>query len=81
MKYNETQIGANFMVLEDTLNEALGAAQDMQRLVYEAEGDSELFRKLSVYLTPNLQHWLTGKQSGSIVDITECMNRVEKKKK
>lgn len=54
---------------------ALTEAQSLQKKVYEMEGDSDLYRKLSNYLVPNLHHWVTGNQAGSLKDLSETIER------
>jgi len=55
--------------LQDHLNSALMSAKAMQAEVQKTEGDSDLFRKVSMYLTPNLDHWINGLQAGNIKDL------------
>ena len=55
--------------IQNHLEYALDIARRMQDEVQTSEGDSELFRKISYYLTPNLNHWINGVQSGSIKDL------------
>lgn len=50
-------------------------AQQWQDRVQSEEGDSDLYRKLAYYLTPNLLHWVTGKQAGSMEDLDELVKR------
>lgn len=57
---------------------ALQRAQVLQAKIFAEEGDSELHRKLSSYLVPNLTHWLTGAQAGSIKDLTTTVERRKK---
>lgn len=72
--------------MQDELNQlhnsmfiALQKAQAMQAKIFEEEGDSDLNRKFTHYLIPNLTHWLTGGQAGGIKDLTETLARREKK--
>ena len=55
-------------------------AQAAQAKVFAEEGDSELHRKLSSYLVPNLTHWLTGAQAGGIKDLTTTVERRKNEK-
>jgi hypothetical protein len=55
--------------IQNHLEYALDVAKRMQDEVQAGEGDSELFRKISYYLVPNLNHWINGTQSGSIKDL------------
>jgi len=68
--------------IDDALTMALVHSQHLQKHLLETEGDSDLHRKVSAYLTPNMQHWLAGRQAGNIVDLKETMARrlVEKGK-
>lgn len=59
------------------LQMALNAAINMQQLVHDTEGESDLYRKLAFYLTPSLQHWLTGAQAGNMKDLAETFWRRE----
>jgi hypothetical protein len=64
------------------LNNAFTTSQIMQTEIQNVEGDSELFRKLSFYLTPNLNHWINGVQAGNIKDLESMLNeRIRKTKK
>lgn len=58
-------------LIRSYLEDAHRIATQWQEAVYAAEGDSALYRKISAYLTPNLQHWITGAQAGNIKDLTE----------
>lgn len=55
------------------LESALKLSQSMQVEVQNAEGDSELFRKFSIYLTPSLNHWINGMQAGNMRDLNEVL--------
>ena len=57
------------------LQNAFRAAAEMQALVSESEGDSDLFRKLAFYLTPNLNHWINGGQAGGMKDIDALLSK------
>jgi len=57
------------------LQAAFRAAAEMQAVVSESEGDSDLFRKLAFYLTPNLNHWINGAQAGSMKDLGELLSK------
>jgi len=57
------------------LRAAFGAAAEMQSIVFDSEGDSDLFRKLSFYLTPSLNHWINGAQAGSMKDIDNLLDK------
>lgn len=59
------------------LNVALNLALQMQQLVAETEGDSDLYRKLAYYLTPNLSRWVSGAQAGNMQDLYELFARRE----
>jgi hypothetical protein len=63
--------------IENHLGIALNIAQQMQTEVQQTEGDSDLFRKLSMYLTPNLNHWINGAQAGNMKDLKETLTRRE----
>ena len=60
------------------LQAAFRAAAEMQSIVSDSEGDSDLFRKLSFYLTPNLNHWINGAQAGSMKDIDSLLTKRQK---
>lgn len=73
--------------MQDDLNQihnnlfiALQKAQALQAKVFEEEGDSDLHRKFANYLVPNLNHWLSGAQAGSLKDLQETLTRREGKK-
>ena len=66
--------------INNHLHLALQQAQILQAKVFAAEGDSEMHRKLSSYLVPNLTHWLTGAQAGSIKDLTTTVERHKNEK-
>lgn len=63
--------------IEDHLRTALKLAQMMEADIQESEGDSDLFRKVSFYLVPSLNHWLIGAQAGNIKDLRDCLARRE----
>ena len=49
--------------------------QRMEEKIKNEEGDIDLFRKLSFYLTPNMNHWLNGMQTGNVKDLRETLER------
>ncbi len=55
--------------IKSHLEYVLGETQYMQNKINELEGDSDLFRKLEFYLTPNINHWINGIQAGNIKDL------------
>jgi hypothetical protein len=55
--------------LDSHLKSALMTAQSMQAEVQKTEGDSDLLRKISMYLVPNLDHWINGLQAGNVKDL------------
>jgi hypothetical protein len=57
------------------LETALQLALQMQQLTMDSEGDSDLYRKLAFYLTPNLNHWVSGPQAGNVKDLRELFAR------
>lgn len=59
--------------LEDHLRYCLSATQQIQSEVQAAEGDSDLLRKFSFYLTPNLNHWINGEQAGNVKDLRSVL--------
>lgn len=61
--------------IEDHLKSAAAIAQNMKDVVQQMEGDSDLYRKLSFYLCPNLIHWITGMQAGNMKDLKETVAR------
>lgn len=61
--------------IENHLKNAAAVAQQMQVHVFHSEGDSDLNRKLSSYLVPNIIHWLEGRQAGSVADLKETLVR------
>jgi len=61
--------------IEDHLKTAAAIAQHMRDHVFQTEGDSELFRRLSYYTVPGLNHWIEGSQAGSAKDLKECLAR------
>jgi len=54
---------------------ALQQAKALQAEVFEAEGDSDLNRKLTSYLIPNLVHWLEGSQAGGVKDLNDTLEK------
>ena len=65
--------------INDHLLTALNLANKLQKEVQDTEGDSDLYRKLAFYLTPNLNHWITGAQAGNMKDLKELIVRREAK--
>jgi hypothetical protein len=61
--------------IENSLSIALSNALLLQKHVEETEGDSDLYRKLAYYLSPSLNHWMTGAQAGNMKDLRELLNR------
>ena len=59
--------------IEDHLRSAFTLAQYMEKDLQELEGDSDLFRKVSYYLVPSLNHWLVGAQAGNIKDLRDTL--------
>ncbi len=66
--------------INNSLYLALASAIELQKKVFEAEGDSELNRKLTSYLIPNLSHWITGSQAGSMKDLNDLIERTNRDK-
>jgi hypothetical protein len=62
-------------LIKSYLEDAHRIAAKWQQDVYAVEGDSALFRKLSAYLTPNLQHWISGAQAGNVKDLEETLKK------
>jgi hypothetical protein len=62
-------------LIRSYLEDAHRIAAKWQQDVYAVEGDSALYRKLNAYLTPNLQHWITGAQAGNIKDLEETLSK------
>jgi hypothetical protein len=62
-------------LIKSYLEDAHRIATQWQQAEYAAHGDSALFRKLNAYLTPNLQHWITGAQAGNIKDLEETLKQ------
>ena len=62
-------------IIKSYLEDAHRTAAQWQQAEYAANGDSALFRKLNAYLTPNLQHWITGVQAGNIKDLEETLSK------
>lgn len=54
---------------------AFAISQKWQAEVQSTEGDSDLYRKLAFYLTPNLNHWINGMQAGNMKDLDELFKR------
>ena len=61
------------------LQSALTSAQAWETKLQSEELDSDLHRKLSFYLIPSLNHWITGAQAGSMKDLEELFKRREQK--
>jgi hypothetical protein len=64
--------------INDGLEKALANALHLQQHVHATEGDSDLYRKLAFYLTPSLQHWLSGPQGGSMKDLNDLLDKRDK---
>ncbi len=64
--------------IEGHLKQAMQASQELQQIVHDTEEDSDLFRKLSFYLTPNMHHWINGAQAGSMKDLKDLLAKREK---
>lgn len=64
--------------IDKHLHDAFRAAAEMQAIVSDSEGDSDLFRKLAFYLTPSLNHWINGAQAGSMKDIDTLLSKRQK---
>lgn len=60
--------------IDSHISHVYAKSRTMQDLVQQAEGDSDLYRKLSFYLTPSMHHWLEGLQAGNIRDLQELLN-------
>lgn len=65
-------------LIRKNLENALFIADELQGTVYRTEGESDLHRKLTAYLMPNLEHWMHGVQAGNIKDLEDL---IEKRKK
>ena len=61
--------------IESHLSTALSLSQQMQEKVHASEADSDLFRKLSFYLTPSLDHWINGEQAGGMKDLKSLLDK------
>ncbi len=61
--------------IAEHLDKALGNAVQLQEHVLATEGDTDLYRKLAFYLTPSLQHWLTGAQAGNMKDLNDLLDK------
>jgi len=64
--------------IEYHLRTALTLSEDMQKVVFASEGDSDLNRYLGMYLVPGMNHWLTGNQAGNMRFLKELFERREK---
>jgi len=64
-----------FREIEMHMQMALMRASGLMQYVLDAEGDSDLHRKLQMYLVPNLHHWITGMQAGNMRDLRELFDR------
>ena len=62
-------------LIKSHLQDAHRIAAQWQAKVLDTEGDSALYRKLSAYLTPNLQHWISGVQAGNVKDLEETLKK------
>ena len=61
--------------IESHLSIALSLSQQMQQRVHALETDSDLYRKLSFYLTPSLNHWINGAQAGGMKDLKALLDK------
>lgn len=55
--------------IDSALRSALTLSQQLQSEIQTTEGDTDLFRKLAMYLTPNMNHWIDGLQAGNVRDL------------
>ena len=72
---SDTPYLEEFKKIEDHLQMAFRHAYGLMQYVLDAEGDSDLHRKLQMYLVPNLNHWISGVQAGNIKDLKELFDR------
>jgi hypothetical protein len=68
---------AEVETIRDHLTVALQLATNLITKVHAEEGDSDLHRKLSFYLAPSLDHWITGTQAGNMKDLFDTLTRRE----
>lgn len=68
-------------LIEENLKSALNTALMWQQRIMATDGDTDLNRKLSSYLIPNLNHWLNGIQAGNIKDLEDYFKRLDNKTK
>ena len=73
--YKKVNMSTELNLIKSYLEDAHRIAAKWQQDVYAVEGDSALFRKLSAYLTPNLQHWISGAQAGNVKDLEETLSK------
>ena len=73
MQQNTDSLKVHITDIQNHLEYALDIAKRMQDEVQISEGDSELFRKISFYLVPSLNHWINGVQAGSIKDLESLL--------
>jgi hypothetical protein len=59
--------------IKQHLEMAATLSQQWQVKVQNVEGDSDLYRKLSFYLTPTLYHWINGMQAGNMKDLENVL--------
>ncbi len=59
--------------IDNHLSTALNLAIQLQTAVQNTEADGELLRKMTAYLTPNLNHWVNGMQAGNIKDLRQVL--------
>lgn len=74
------KMSTELLKIKEHLEAALRLSQDWQTKVQNEEGDSDLYRKLAFYLTPSLQHWITGAQAGNIEDLNGLLTKRSEKK-
>jgi len=84
-EYNQTLL-KNVQEMKTHMQSALQIALFLQKDIEAAEGDSDLHRKFAFYLSPNLNHWISGLQAGNMKDLEDTLNerinpKVEDKKK
>jgi hypothetical protein len=82
--YDPLAVPLELQQIKANLAQAYLAAGLWASRVKAGEGDSELYRKLNMYLVPNMKHWLDGAQCGNMMDLEKYFERIQnedKKKK
>jgi hypothetical protein len=78
VNYDPNALPLELQQIKASLAQAYLSAGLWAARVQANEGDSELLRKLKMYLVPNMKHWLDGAQNGNVLDLEKYFERIQK---